>query len=101
MRKSWRQKRMERIKARCSAAGRRSQVVQSEKRLARAENGYELVRTVEIKRKDGSVAATWRVFATRDPRAPLAVDFGGELHRYLSIRRLSPLLARKMMEVAG
>ena len=33
MRKSWRTKRMERIKARCSAAGRRSQEVQAAKRM--------------------------------------------------------------------
>lgn len=101
MRKSWRTKRMERIKAQCSAAGRRSQEIQAAKRLAEAGDVYELARTIEIKRKDGSVASTWRVFATNDPAWPLAVDFDGKLHRYMSIRRLSPLIARKMFEVAS
>lgn len=36
MRKSWRQKRKERIKERCAAAGRKSQRVQAAARLARA-----------------------------------------------------------------
>lgn len=100
MRKSWRTKRMDRIKARCSAAGRRSQEVQAAKRMSEASDSYNLVRTIEIKQADGSLAATWRVYATHSPMAPLAVDFNGKVHRYLSIRRLSPLIARKLFEVA-
>ena len=101
MRKSWRQLRKEKIKAHCSVAGRKSQRVQAAKRMEDADKVYQLARVIEIKRADGSLAATWRVFATRDPHAPLAVDFGVELHRYISPRRLAPLIARKMFEVVA
>ena len=99
MRKSWRTKRKEEIKARCAAAGRRSQEVQARKRMAERDNVWELVRVIEVKRADGSLAATWRVFATGDPGWPLSVDFDGRLHRFMSMRRLGPLIARKMFEV--
>jgi hypothetical protein len=101
MRKSFKRIKSERISASRAAAGRISQVVQAERRMDDSRNVYQLARVIEIKRADGSVAATWRVFATGNPLAPLAVDFGGELHRYMSVRRLSPLIARKMFEVVG
>lgn len=96
MRKSWRSKRRDKIRARCAAAGRKSQRVQAARRMEARQNVWELVRVIDIRRADGSVAATWRVFATHDPAAPLSVDFGDELHRYMSPRRLAPLIARKM-----
>jgi hypothetical protein len=98
MRKSWRTIRKEKIKARCSAAGKRSQEVQAAKRMAHASTVWSLVRTLEIKRADGSLASTWRVFSTGEPEWPLSVEFDGKIHRFMSIRRLSPLIARKMFE---
>lgn len=100
MRKSWRRKKAERISMRRAVAGRKSQAVQAAKRMEDCRHVYQLARTIEIKRADGSVAANWRVFATGNPIAPLSVDFGGELHRYVSPRRLAPLIARKMFDVA-
>ena len=81
--------------------GRKGVAARRRKMLEDAENTYALARVIVIKRADGAVAATWRVFATRDPLAPLAVDFGGDVHRYLSPRRLSALLARKMLGVVA
>lgn len=100
MRKSWRTKRMERINARCSVAGKRSQEVQASRRLERAQTSYELARIIEIKLPDGSIAATWKVYATNCPVAPLSVDFDGKIHRFMSLRRLSPLISRKLFSVA-
>lgn len=82
-----------------SMKGRLGVLARRKKMLERADQVYALVRVIEIKRADGSVAAVWKVFATRDSSAPLAVDFGNELHRYMSARRLAPLIARKMFEV--
>ena len=98
MRKSRYQLRKEKLKARCAAAGKKSQRVQAAKRMAKADV-WALARVIEIKRPDGSVAATWRVFATGETGAPLSVDFGNELHRYMSARRLGSLIAKKMFGV--
>lgn len=91
---------IERRRKIASMKGKLGVLVRRKKMLENAERVYALVRVIEIKRADGSLAATWRVFATQDPHAPLAVDFGNELHRYISARRLAPLIARKMFEVA-
>ena len=96
MRKSRYRRRMEKISAKRAAAGRKSQLAQKVRREREAREVYELARIIEVKRPDGSVAATWRVYATGEPNLPLCVDFGNELHRYMSVRRLAPLLARKM-----
>ena len=69
------------------------------KMLEERDRVWELVRVIEMRRADGSVSGTWRVFATGDPDAPLSVDFGNELHRYMSPRRLAPLIAKKMFAV--
>jgi hypothetical protein len=92
---------IERRRKIASEKGKKGVAARRRKMMEEADRVYQLVRVIEMKRADGSVAATWRVFATRDPSAPLAVDFGGELHRYISPRRLAPLIARKMFEVAG
>ena len=84
-----------------SEKGKKGVAARRRKMMDDASSVYQLVRVIEIKRADGSMAATWRVFATRDPGAPLAVDFGGGLHRYISPRRLAALIARKMFEVVG
>ena len=92
---------IERRRKIASEKGKKGVAARRRRMMQDAENVYQLVRVIEIKRADGSVAAVWRVFATGNPLAPLAIDFGGELHRYVSIRRLSPLIARKMFEVVG
>jgi hypothetical protein len=99
MRKSRYQLRKEKLKARCSAAGKKSQRVQAAKRMEDRDRVWQLVRLIEIRRADGSVSATWRVFATGEPGAPVAVDFGNEMHRYMSARRLGSLIAKKMFGV--
>ena len=84
-----------------SEKGKKGVAARRRKMLDNVESVYRLVRVIEIKRADGSLAATWRVYATHDPTAPLSVDFNGELHRYSSLRRLSPLIARKLFAVAN
>ena len=90
---------IERRRKIASMKGRLGVVGRHKKMLENSKNVYALVRVIEFRKADGSVAATWKVFATHNPCAPLAVDFGNEIHRYMSIRRLSPLIARKMFEV--
>jgi hypothetical protein len=89
---------IERRRKIASLKGKLGVLARQRKMLEHTESVYALVRVIEIRRADGSLAATWRVFATRDPAAPLCVDFGNELHRYMSVRRLAPLIARKMFE---
>lgn len=92
---------IERRRKIASEKGRKGVEARLRKMMADASSVYQLVRVIEIKRADGSVSAMWRVFATMESGVPLAVDFGGELHRYISPRRLAALIARKMFEVAG
>ena len=92
---------MRKRKAIASMKGRLGVIGRQRKMLEDASKVYSLVRTIEFRMADGSVAATWRVFATHDPHAPLAVDFGTDIRRYISLRRLSPLIARKMFDVVG
>ena len=92
---------IERRRKIASEKGKLGVLARRKKMLENADQVYSLVRMIEMRRADGSLAATWRVFATHDPTAPLCVDFGNELHRYMSLRRLAPLIARKMFEVVG
>jgi hypothetical protein len=101
MRKSRYTLKKEKRKAQCSAAGRASQLVQARRRMERAETVWSLVREIHVKRGDGSVVSVWKVYATSELDYPLAVEFGGEIHRYMSACRLGPLIARKMLEVAA
>jgi len=90
---------MQRRREIASLKGRKGVEARRRKMMECVEKVYSLVRVIEFRRADGSVAAVWRVFSTHDLQAPLAVDFNGELHRYMSLRRLAPLIARKMFEV--
>lgn len=63
--------------------------------LERCEKHYTLERIHEIKDRNGVLLTTWKIYATGDPSAPLAIDFGGKAHRYMSGARLNAMLKRQ------
>jgi hypothetical protein len=100
MRKSWKNKKIERIKKIRSESGKRGNAAKSRKRMELAEREWKHVRTLETRMPDGSLVASWKIFATGDPRAPLGVDFGSGPQRLMAGSRLNALIGRKMFGVA-
>lgn len=100
MRKSWRNKKIDRIKKVRSESGKRGNVVKAMKRMELAEREWKHVRTLEVRMPDGSLSGCWKVYATGDPHAPLGVDFGNGVQRLMAGSRLSALIGRKMFSVA-
>lgn len=100
MRKSWRVKKMERIKRVRSDAGKRGNAAKAAMRMELAEREWKHVRTLDTRMPDGSLVASWKIFATEDPRSPLGVDFGSGPQRLMAGSRLNSLIGRKMFGVA-
>jgi hypothetical protein len=100
MRKSWRQKKKERISEIRAEAGRRGNAVKARMRMELAERKWVHVRTVETRNPDGSLVASWKIYATCDLSAPLGVDFGDGVHRLMAGSRLNALIGRKMYSVS-
>lgn len=101
MRKSWRQRRKEKISALRREAALVSHQVRTENRLAMCRNHYVLKRVMKIESDDGVLLTTWKVYETGDPAAPLAVDFGGKVHRYMRPKKLNALIGIKFLELDG
>lgn len=100
MYKSFRRKKKERISKIRSDAGRRGNVAKSRKRMEFAEREWKHVRTIEVLMPDGTLAASWKVFATKDMSAPLGVDFGNGVQCLMAGSRLNALIGKKMFCVS-
>lgn len=100
MRKSWKNKKIERIKKVRSEAGKRGNAAKDRKRMELAEREWKHVRTIDVLMPDGSLVASWKIHATGYTSAPLGVDFGNGVQRLMAGSRLNALIGRKMFGMA-